>query len=224
MKKSDSNQLVLAMASILGQPLGKCLVLPCAVLLIIVTTGCATRQASVKVGSDQVVQIGSEASLGSLKVWCMTGRTAAKYADTGWQARLRWCRDDERTCLELTGPLNMGSAIIRHSPGVLWVQESKELLTISHSPERLLASRLGFSVPLAALKFWLLGVAKPGTEVLQQFDDDGRLSKLRQSGWVVDYSDYALFDGYYLPEKIKLSNEAGTVTLKIVVDKWVLGK
>ena len=152
----------------------------------------------------------------------MTGRSAAKYADSGWQAGVHWCQAGSQSRLELSGPMRLGTILLSYRLGELWIRESADYLSITHQPQRLLEAKLGFSVPLAALRFWLMGVAEPGAIDYQQVDNDGRLNLLRQHGWVVKYDQYMMVDGYLLPGKIKLTKDA--VSLKIVVDEWQLGK
>lgn len=158
--------------------------------------------------------------LAEIQRWCMTGRSAAKYGDSGWQAGVYWCQNNNKTTLELTGPMQIGSVLIRYRYGELWIRESKDQLSISHYPERLLQSRLGFSVPLTALRFWLMGLYEPGANYSLEMNDDGSLNRLRQHQWVVEYDKYSFVDGYQLPGKIKLTKDA--VSLKIIVDHWRL--
>ncbi len=154
--------------------------------------------------------------------WCMSGRSAAKYADSGWQAGVHWCQVGNHSKLELSGPMGLGSVLLSYHLGELWIRESTDHVSITHQPQRLLQSRLGFSVPLSALRFWLMGIAEPGAIDYQQRDSDGQLNLLRQHDWVVIYDNYTMVDGYQLPGKIKLTKDA--VSLKIVVDEWQLGE
>ncbi|MEE9344361.1 MAG: lipoprotein insertase outer membrane protein LolB [Methylococcales bacterium] len=157
-----------------------------------------------------------------IEQWCMTGRSAAKYADSGWQAGVHWCQADNHSKLELSGPMRLGTVLLSYHLGELWIRESADHVSITHQPQRLLEARLGFSVPLSALKFWLMGLAEPGAIDYQQRDSEGQLSLLHQHDWVVKYDNYTMVDGYQLPGKIKLTKDA--VSLKIVVDKWQLGE
>jgi outer membrane lipoprotein LolB len=163
---------------------------------------------------------GKQLELAEIENWCMAGRSAAKYGYSGWQAGVHWCQNNNKTTLELTGPMSIGSVLIRYRYGELWIRESKDQLSISHDPERLLRSRLGFSVPLTALRFWLMGLHEPGSSYSLELNDDGRLKRLRQHQWVVEYGKYSFVDGYQLPGKIKLTKDA--VRLKIMVDQWRL--
>ncbi|MEE9411989.1 MAG: lipoprotein insertase outer membrane protein LolB [Methylococcales bacterium] len=155
-----------------------------------------------------------------LKHWCMNGRSAANYAESGWQAGVNWCQTGNQTTLELSGPMRLGTVLLSYRLGELWIRESADYLSITHQPHRLLRERLGFSIPLSALKFWLIGVAEPGVIDYQEINSDGYLSLFHQHGWVVKYNNYSLVSGYLLPGKIKLTKNS--VSLKIVADGWQL--
>jgi len=171
---------------------------------------------------QQHAQINVQSQPTKIEHWCMTGRSAAKYAESGWHAGVHWCQAGNQTTLELSGPMRLGTVLLNYRLGELWIRESTDHLSITHQPQRLLQERLGFSIPLNALKFWLMGVVEPGPIDYQQLDSNGRMSLFRQHDWLVKYDNYSLVSGSQLPGKIKLTKDA--VSLKIVVDKWQLGK
>jgi outer membrane lipoprotein LolB len=170
---------------------------------------------------SQPSAINKLSNLSEVEYWCMTGRSAAKYEGSGWQAGVRWCREKHKITLELTGPMGINAAILSYRYGELWIQDGSDQLSISHQPEQMLRSRLGFFVPLTALNFWLLGKAEPGRVNHQQYNQ-GLLDVLTQHGWRIEYDKYSSVNGYRLPKKIRLTRDA--VSLKIVVDEWRLGK
>lgn len=192
-------------------------------IFLLVFFGCGHRSTD-KITTQSLegnYQTQNKRALTEINSWCLTGRSAAKYYDSGWQAGIHWCFKDNKASLELSGPVNIGSVFIRYYRGELWIRESKDHLSISHSPERLLEYRLGFSVPLQALRYWFMGLAQPGVESSQQLDEQGRLVVLQQDDWKLRYSNHKAVDGYQLPWKIKLTNQL--ISLKIVVDEWLLG-
>ncbi len=189
-------------------------------LSIVLLQACAHHQLQKEQSpSNRTAQLSDPTTIGD---WCMTGRSAAKYAESGWQAGVHWCQSGNRTTLELSGPMRLGTVLLSYRLGELWIRESTDHLSITHQPQRLLRERLGFSVPLHALTFWLMGEAGPGAIDYQERDSNGRMSLFRQHDWLVKYDNYSLVNGYQLPGKIKLTKDA--VRLKIVVDEWQLGK
>ncbi len=49
-------------------------------------------------------------------------------------------------------------------------------------------------------------------------DDNGRLARMTQDGWEVEYLSYLQQDGYALPERIRLEGQDLRVTL--VIKDW----
>ncbi len=191
----------------------------CCVVMMLSLSAC-TNTSPVRVDIDKKIPVTAKRLLSDINVWCMNGRSSAKFQKTGWQAGIKWCQTDSKTALELTGPINLGRVSIRYYLGELWISESRDQLSISHSAEKLLESRLGFKVPLSAFRFWLIGTARPGIKSSRELDHDGNLSLLKQHDWMIRYSNYRAVNGYLLPGKIKLTNTS--VSLKIVADNWDL--
>lgn len=188
-------------------------------LSVILLQACAHQRLQEEQSSSNQPQLADTAKLTD---WCMIGRSAAKYAESGWQAGVNWCQSGNRTTLELSGPMGLGTVLLSYHLGELWIRENTNHLSITHQPKHLLRERLGFSVPLSALKLWLMGVAEPGEIDSLKRDNNGRMRLFFQHGWLIKYDNYSLVNGYQLPGKIKLTKDA--VSLKIVVDEWQLGK
>ena len=52
-------------------------------------------------------------------------------------------------------------------------------------------------------------------------DDSGRLNRLVQAGWTINYDRYQIVDDVSLPDKLQLLRD--DIAVRIVVDKWELG-
>jgi outer membrane lipoprotein LolB len=77
---------------------------------------------------------------------------------------------------------------------------------------------LGWRLPLDGLRYWVLGVAAPGSAATPQRDADQHLVRLTQQGWRIDYLGYKRVDGTDLPGKIFLQRDE--VEVKLVIDAW----
>lgn len=156
-----------------------------------------------------------------LKQWCMKGRVAVRHQQQGWQSGLSWCRDDERSSLRFVGLLGQEVLAIEQQPGWIRIQEGDDLL-ISYQPERMLNERLGFSVPLTALRYWLVGVPEMRAAGVALSKLDKNTSGFVQHGWEIKYLRFAEVEGLRMPTKIKLAR-AG-LNLKIIIDQWHIGE
>ncbi len=88
-------------------------------------------------------------------------------------------------------------------------------------PETLLTDRLGWSVPVKGMRYWLTGLDDPyGPPPEHSLDVAGRLEHLSQSGWAIDYERYEDDEPLALPTKLKLRNQH--LALRVVVNRWEL--
>ena len=79
---------------------------------------------------------------------------------------------------------------------------------------------MGAPLPVAELRYWLVGVPAPGLAHQETVGDDGRLAGLEQAGWRLRYSRYAAVGGLALPVRIEIESE--TARLRLVVSSWRL--
>ncbi|MCH9696662.1 MAG: lipoprotein insertase outer membrane protein LolB [Gammaproteobacteria bacterium] len=192
--------------------------------VFVVLAGCATRSVTTQSDGAQANPTDrlSGLILADLKSWCINGRSVARYNDSGWQASLRWCVDNDKLTLDISGPININRVFIRYLKGELWLQVSSSEVTISRSPQQLLQSKLGFSVPLTSIRYWLLGIAEPSQTAHVRVGKDGYNEQINQSGWSIDYSQYQAVNQFMLPRKIKINKDR--IRLKIVVDEWEINR
>ena len=78
--------------------------------------------------------------------------------------------------------------------------------------------RLGFALPVANLRYWLLGIPDPASPSSIRFNSQDRVSHLEQAGWTVDFLRYRVHAGDWLPALLVLRSEG--VRVRIVVDQW----
>jgi outer membrane lipoprotein LolB len=81
-----------------------------------------------------------------------------------------------------------------------------------------LRTRLGFDVPLASLRFWILGVPDPSAPAVEVLDVERRLTSLQQNEWQIDYADYVVVKGEWLPGRMTLHR--ADVRVRLIVDHW----
>ena len=86
-----------------------------------------------------------------------------------------------------------------------------------------LEQALGAPVPLASLRYWLLGVPDPDPALVAEESlelGEGRLATLRQAGWEIAYPRYAPVAGsrLELPQRIEVRREG--LRLRVWVDAW----
>ncbi len=158
--------------------------------------------------------------LAELDGWTLVGRLGVKTPDDGWNARIQWVQVAERYRIRLSGPFGQGIVEIEGEPGAVELRDGAETHR-ADSPEALLAERMGWSLPLAGLRYWVLGGVDPSrATVALDLDEEGRPRRLDQALWRVEYERYARIEGFDLPTRIAL--HSARVDARLIVSRWQL--
>jgi outer membrane lipoprotein LolB len=159
------------------------------------------------------------AQLSQVRSWALKGRLAISVENEGWNAGMRWSQQDDRYDVEFFGPLGRKVAWLEGGSRGVNLKTSKGESAYAPDAESLMYQLLGWSLPLTGLRYWVLGIPSPQDHKVEiQLDDVGRLSRLNQSGWNVQYQRYQWERCWDLPYKMTLVNES--VTVKMVVNEW----
>ncbi|MFM8332796.1 MAG: lipoprotein insertase outer membrane protein LolB [Candidatus Methylumidiphilus sp.] len=149
-----------------------------------------------------------------IPAWKLEGRIAAKMGQEGWNANLSWEHEDGQERLRIFGPFNQGAvSILVQSDAVIVNDGGGEVLSL-RDPDAWMKERLGFTVPLRSLRYWVLGLPDPGGEYKAAGDGSG----FEQQAWVLAVERFEAIGDWVLPKKMALRGDA--VTLKLIVDEW----
>ncbi len=155
--------------------------------------------------------------------WRATGRLSLVTEDEAWNAHLLWQQQDEHYRIRLSAPMGQGSLELLGSPTAVILKNAGHPPLQAQNAETLLHQQTGWHLPLAGLRYWLLGSAAPEGEVSElSFDTAGQPSSLTQHGWQIDYHGYVeVASQLYLPRKLFLQN--GPLSARILIRQWTLG-
>lgn len=188
-------------------------------LALLVLTGCASRPTVPGTGIDWARR--AELLL-QLPGWEASGRIAVKSGSEGGQGSLRWVQEGADTRINLHGPFGAGAWQLDWNENDLVVTGKAGDLTQAYTGpdaiDRFLTDQLGWSFPARSLRYWILGVADPAMPGRSQFDTDGWLMALEQSGWVISYDRFVQVQDRWMPRKVVMQNEQ--VRVKLIVDQW----
>jgi outer membrane lipoprotein LolB len=184
------------------------LLLVCSTVLAACVT---TRRAPAPVAAAWEQRV---ADLQALSSWRLEGRAAVAAGTQGWQASLNWRENGALAEVHLSGPLGVGSMVLKRGPDGLSLNGAPP----SDAVLTQLQERLGFELPIDHLRYWLLGVPDPSAAFELKRNDQDRASLLTQDDWTVDYDRYMPVDGDLLPSHLVLHR--ANVRVRIVVDHW----
>jgi len=199
-------------------------------ILVAFIAGCATPVALPPVEDVDAAWHLRQATLKSVTAWHVRGRMALRAADQGWHATLNWERDGERHRLDFTGPLGRGHLRLVQDERGAELQDTEQRIWRAGNAETLLHRATGWRVPLDGLNYWIVGLAAPDSESNQQLDTQGRLKRLTQSGWDIQFLEYAHYGSFDLPSKLYITRQGGraednpagdeALEVRLSIERW----
>ncbi len=180
--------------------------------------GCAAQRPSIDLPEISTWEQ-RRAVLEQLTDWEFRGRIAVKAGDEGFDAKFRWTQTGDKFSASLSGPLGIGTVQIVGDDRDITLTDKDGVATVLIDAEQELYYRYGWTIPVATLRFWALGIPDPRLPAVIEVDDIGQLTRLEQSGWIVTIASYREGGGQQLPRKMTATNPETRV--RMVIDRWL---
>ena len=149
--------------------------------------------------------------------WTLQGRIGIQTDEQSLSGQIHWQHRAETDELLMTSPLGQGVArIVRNAEGVTLEVPNQPA---RHAPdaESLTRDALGYGLPVSGLVWWVQARPDPDRAFKATHDAIGRLARLKQDGWVIDYLQYAA-DAPARPRKLVVTREG--LEIRLVADSW----
>lgn len=158
--------------------------------------------------------------LRAVSAWVMEGRIAVRTPDDAWSANLEWRHEGGEDRMMLNGPFAQRAATIRYTKKFISFEAADGSRAESADPEALLLERLGFAVPLDALRYWVLALPVPDQEFFPRPSSEtpAALADFDQAGWSLRYDSFMQEGRWAVPRKMVIQGRG--VVLKLIVDRW----
>jgi outer membrane lipoprotein LolB len=179
--------------------------------------GCATLRPPAPPTVPSAAAPAWEARVAGLQAWTawdLEGRAAVAYGKQGWQASLAWKQSGPVSDVHLAGPLGLAASELSLTPGGLAVNGGPPNPDVLNQ----IQSKLGFPLPIEALRYWLLGVPDPGSAAVVTRNANDRAQQLSQADWLIEIDRYMPVEGDVLPAHLVLTHE--DVRIRIAVEHW----
>ena len=151
------------------------------------------------------------------KPFVLNGRIAVKHDGNRSSANMRWTHRAADDDILLLAPFGQTVAHI-HSDAREAVLDTTDKHYSAQDTEELTVRALGWHLPLAGLRYWVLALPAPDSEARIERDANGQVSAMRQDGWEIRYMRYAASSSDSLPLRMSLQREG--MELQLVVDEW----
>ena len=190
----------------------------CFLISLLLFAGCATTRPGVDLPEIDSWET-RRAVLGELREWQFKGRIAVKAGDEGFNGKFNWSQQSDTFSATVGGPMGIGTVRIEGDGRSVVLTDKDGMQTVLNDAELDLRYRYGWTIPVASLRYWALGVPDPTMSAVTEFDDEGRLSSLLQSNWTVEISSYREGGGQQMPRILTATNPDTRV--RMVIDQWL---
>jgi outer membrane lipoprotein LolB len=194
------------------------------VVLALVLVGCAAPVVRAPSVDRTALWQTHRDRLTAIDSWRLTGRISIAAEDSAWHGALDWRRNGRDYRISLRAPLGSGGVQLQGDAEGVVMETSDGARYEAPDGESLLNQYFGMEVPVDGLTYWILGLPDPSLSGSVELNNEGRLQRLAQAGWTVDFLRYGAVKGnaggLMLPTKIFVEGELGKV--RLVVDQWML--
>ncbi len=188
-----------------------------ALLLLTLLVGCAGR-APAPDGKRAAGQWEAQAErLEALDTCVLAGKAGLRTPDDTTSANLDWSQHPHYYRLLISGPFGSGRSTLEGREGRFSLTTAEGRFEAA-TPEALMEQQLGWSLPVSALSDWIRGLPAADSDYTLAHDDLGFPLRLEQDGWRIDYRDWVLAEGLWLPRRMIMAIDDFRVTL--VVTEW----
>lgn len=193
------------------------------IFLLFLSATLLTNCVSTPTQPDQKIATAASAQahiekIAAIKQFALKGRIGVQADGKGFSGQIAWQHQPDRDVLTLYSPLGGQIALIEKSNGKVTLTDAKGNTLTEDNLQTLTEKTLGWALPLDGLTDWALGRPSPQHVQLQSRDAFGRLTKLKQEDWDIDYQAYINHQDTILPQRMHLRRVEANV--KLVVESW----
>ena len=180
--------------------------------------GCAVTRQGILL-PDMSTWEARNAVLSNVRDWEFIGRIAVKAGTEGFNGKFNWAQQEDGFDATVGGPLGIGTVRIEGDGRSVMLTDKDGARTWLHDVETELYFRYGWTIPVASLRYWALGIPDPSTPAETELDEEGRLVRLHQRDWVVEISRYREGGGQQMPRILSATN--ADTRVRMVIDQWL---
>ena len=196
-----------------------------ATLPILLLAACATTRPPVRNAGDPVtlgLQEQRERALGDTDHWTLEGRLSIASDKDSGSGSLTWRQEGDHYDFTVRGPVTGRTFRLSGGPDGAELEGLEGGTRRGPDAETLMAETVGWQIPMAELKRWVLGLRADRGPADIAFGADRLPSRLVQDGWTVDYRQWDATKQPAMPSRVFAEKPPYKVRLSI--DTWSLGR
>lgn len=187
---------------------------------VAVLTGAALTAATAEVEAR-------ETQLRALERLRFSGRVAISNGSDGGNGRIEWEQAGDAYEVRLSAPVTRQSWRLTGDASGARIDGVEGGPYVGGDVHRLMLDVTGMEVPVGALAAWAAGArADPALfgGARLHFTADGRLSRIEQDGWTIDYQAWQPASPEPLPPAlpVRINAQRGDARVRLIVDAWDL--
>lgn len=189
-------------------------------VFVLTVSACATQPMAPTISTPEHLALHQQhlASLANIQAFSLKGRLGVVSQKQGFSGGIEWQHQATTDNIDVFSPVGGKLANIVKTPEQVVLTDQKNHQIKASDAETLTETTLGFRLPLRGLSDWAIGRPSSSKIEASNWDALGRLTRLKQDGWDIDFEHYLESNGTFLPTKIVLKSEK--VNLKLLVEKW----
>jgi outer membrane lipoprotein LolB len=200
------------------------------IISVLMLSGCANLNLHPDTGSETIPQSAPEETIippeanqhlheiADINHFKLSGRIGIQMQGYGLSGPIQWQHSLQTDDIDLYSPLGSKVAQINKTEDGVTLTSQDGKIYKAQDTESLTQSTLGWRIPFASLSDWVIGRPTKGVASNLSWDDAGKLRKLTQDGWEINYMEYQSKNHYVLPSKINLRN--AKMNVRLVIENW----
>jgi outer membrane lipoprotein LolB len=173
------------------------------------------------IAAAQAVQVRRVAWLEAHPQWSLEGRIAISNAGKGGSGRIDWQQQGDTYVVSLSAPVTRQSWRMSGGPDGALLEGVQGGPREGSDPAQLLLEATGWQIPVEALADWARGKAsEPDTLAQVAYAQDGRLQRLQQDGWQIDYLQWQPPVGQRPSLPARIEAQRGDAKVRLIIDSW----